>query len=375
MKKMKILYSLLLTVCVTGCLFKANNLDASWVYYKTHFINKEGRVIDYEKNSITTSEGQSYALLRAVLINDKITFDKVLKWTENNLNRKDDNLYAWIWGEKPDKSWGILDKNSASDADIDIATALILANQKWEQKSYLDKALPLINDIWEKETREINLQRVLSAGAKQNIADTVDINPSYFSPYAFRIFATYDKKHNWISLVNSSYDLISKISSATDTGLIPDWFSINPLTGQIYFDKTQDRSKFSYDAIRIYLRIYVDYLVSNDSRALDFLASANFFVEKYNQNPAKLFYTFYKADGELLSPIEDTGAIAVLNPAVSLISQKTAQELIEYKIQNQYHKEGYWYKPDVYYLQNLVWLSLWVQNNESEIKNLYGKMN
>ena len=38
----------------------------SWQAYKSHFIKSDGRVIDKDANDVSTSEGQSYALLRAV---------------------------------------------------------------------------------------------------------------------------------------------------------------------------------------------------------------------------------------------------------------------------------------------------------------------
>lgn len=34
----------------------------SWKYYKKTFISDDGRVIDYQRDSVTTSEGQAYAM-------------------------------------------------------------------------------------------------------------------------------------------------------------------------------------------------------------------------------------------------------------------------------------------------------------------------
>ena len=52
-------------------------LSSSWEKYKEQFINQDGRVIDYSQGDITTSEGQSYAMLRAVWIDDKAAFDQL----------------------------------------------------------------------------------------------------------------------------------------------------------------------------------------------------------------------------------------------------------------------------------------------------------
>ena len=63
-------------------------------------------------------------MLRAVLIDDPDTFAITLDWAEKNLKRLDpkgkavDQLWAWKWGKEQGK-WGPIDKNFASDADID----------------------------------------------------------------------------------------------------------------------------------------------------------------------------------------------------------------------------------------------------------------
>ena len=62
--------------------------------------------------SITTSEGQSYALFFALLANDKASFDKLLEWTEVHLSEGDlsTRLPAWQWGIKQNQGQ-ILDSN------------------------------------------------------------------------------------------------------------------------------------------------------------------------------------------------------------------------------------------------------------------------
>src|ERR1700674_5745842 len=48
-------------------------LAAAWSGYKDCFIQPDGRVIDFQRDQVTTSEGQSYAMLRAVWMNDRTT--------------------------------------------------------------------------------------------------------------------------------------------------------------------------------------------------------------------------------------------------------------------------------------------------------------
>ncbi|MGA7937334.1 MAG: glycosyl hydrolase family 8, partial [Kovacikia sp.] len=136
----------------------AQLLEQSWIAYRQRFIQPDGRVIDWEAGDRTTSEGQAYAMLRAVLIDDPGTFACTLNWAEHNLARKDangkliDRLWAWKWGRTSLISWGIQDSNFASDADIDAITALILASRRWNHPEYLAIARSKLNDLWNLST-------------------------------------------------------------------------------------------------------------------------------------------------------------------------------------------------------------------------------
>ena len=204
-------------------------LTSSWENYKTRFINQDGRVIDYGQNGITTSEGQSYAMLQAVWMDDKATFDKVWAWTKDTLKRPNDNLFSWRWGQLDNNQYGVLPdggENSASDADSDIALALILAGRRWEQSDYINQAKPIIQDIWNIETDVVNNKRYLVAGNWAIGNDKSVINPSYFAPYAWRIFATVDDDptHDWNGLIDPAYQLLNQASQAPlDTGASVDF--------------------------------------------------------------------------------------------------------------------------------------------------------
>ncbi|MEQ8959397.1 MAG: glycosyl hydrolase family 8, partial [Coleofasciculus sp. C2-GNP5-27] len=133
-------------------------LEQSWVIYRQQFIQEDGRVIDYEASDRSTSEGQAYAMLRAVLINDPTTFALTLDWAEKNLHRltetgePEDNLWVWLWGQDDEGNWGAIDRNFASDADIDAITALIWASRRWNRPDYLELARIKLRDLWDYST-------------------------------------------------------------------------------------------------------------------------------------------------------------------------------------------------------------------------------
>jgi cellulose synthase (UDP-forming) len=159
----------------------ASVLQATWAGYKQRFIGSDGRVSDPTRGGITTSEGQSYALLRAVWMDDRSGFDSVWGWTRANLQVRGDGLFASLWG-----GGAVQDHNSASDADSDIALALLFAAHRFADSTYRGAALTVLAGMWQHDVVSIDGMNVLAAGnwaATQQSPGPV-MNPSYFAPYA-----------------------------------------------------------------------------------------------------------------------------------------------------------------------------------------------
>lgn len=361
--------------------FKSSNLPEydlcltkGYDYYKQSFMSKDGRIMDPDKNNITTSEGQSYMLIRSLVMDDDRTFDLVYTWTKNNLQRKD-KLFSWLWGVNGDGEYKILDENSASDADIDIACALLLAYEAWGSHKYLNEAIPIINSIWENETKRVGNYLVLMPGVEQTYSKKVEVNPSYFSPYAFRFFQKYDELHDWSCLIDSSYYYLSKVTSMTETGLPPNWFLIVntqdgvPKEGQIVLENSS-RSDFSYDSIRVFLRTYLDYIENGEKRALPILKKSKFFVDKWKTT--KNFYVDYQKNGQLRDKEKFIGSIAVLVPVIAVYDKTSAFEIYQSEVKPHFINEEYWSNKKSYYGKNLSWFGCYLYNRQSkEYKELH----
>ena len=347
-------------------------LKNSYSYYIKEFVSKDGRVMDPDRGDITTSEGQSYIMQRTVAINDPKTFNLTYKWTKEHLQRRD-KLFSWIWGQDKKGKYRVLDRNSAADADVNIAFALILAYERWKDEKYLKEALPIISSIWRNETRKIGKYRVLMPGWIQTRVERIEINPSYFAPYAFKFFKKYDNWHDWNKITDSSYYYIMASSAKTKTGLPPNWFLIE--RGQIVLENSE-RSDFSYDAIRIFKKIYWDYVRTGDKRALPILAKAKFFITKWNikKNGAKNLYTNWKADGTPRDLNEFIGSIAILILPISVYDQKTATEIYKKKLEPYLFDQEQWQVRRDYYGKNLLWFGChFYFKNSNEYKEM-GKL-
>lgn len=354
-------------------------LKKSYHLYKKNFMSMDGRIMDPDRDNITTSEGQSYMLLRCIVMGDKKTFDLVYKWTKNNLQRED-RLFAWLWGKNQSGEYKILDDNTASDADADIALALILAYEKWGNSHYLEDAKPIINSIWNNETKRVGDYLILMPGVKQALSEKIEVNPSYFTPNAYRYFQKYDELHDWNCMIDSSYYYLGAAMSKTSTGLPPNWFLIKQIQngvqdneegvvqndrqkrGQIILEKSE-RSDFSYDAVRVFARVYFDYVRNGEERALPILEKSNFFIDQWKKD--KTFYVNYQANGHLRNKDKFVGAMSILIPVISMYDPKIASEMYEKEAGPSLRNKQYWEGKQDYYGKNLAWYGCYMYKKDS----------
>ncbi|MGG6263659.1 glycosyl hydrolase family 8 [Leptolyngbya sp. AN03gr2] len=340
-------------------------LKESWSAYRQRFIQDDGRVIDRQDTDRSISEGQAYGLLRAVLVSDRQTFDRILQWSENNLKRKDNNqqlidhLWAWRWGRNSSNQWTILDQNFATDADIDAITALIIAARKWQQSDYLNLATIKLKDLWEHGTLSINQQRYLLPGSIEVFRknDALKFNPSYLAPAAFRLFAQVDTSHQWQSLIDSSYEVLNQSTDLSKVNLPSDWVLFQPNTGSYApIQKNDLVSRYGFDATRVWWRVAIDAEWFGEPRAKAFLKEHLGYLKQLwrsqNSIPAQL-----DLDGRSLVSYEATSQYGMLYAAFRVIDPSIAAEIFERKLSPQY-RNGFWENDSAYYTQNLAWFGL-----------------
>ncbi|HEY0664590.1 MAG TPA: cellulose synthase complex periplasmic endoglucanase BcsZ [Gallionella sp.] len=226
-----------------------------WKKFRDKFVSADGRVVDRSiPQHITTSEGQSYALLFALIAGDRSAFDSILRWTQDNLAGGDltARLPAWQWGQLKDGSWGVLDSNAASDADLWIAYALHEAGQLWQSPRYTKFAGLLAARILQEETADIpGLGLTLLPGPKGFHPDeaTWRLNPSYSPIQIFRRFASVYPDAGWNRLAQSAIMLITR---SMPQGYAPEWMDYQ--TGKGFRpDRDPSVAGVGYNAIRVYL--------------------------------------------------------------------------------------------------------------------------
>ena len=375
-------------------------LTASWQSYCRHFINRDGQVIIPEEGGGTISEAQAYALLRAVWANDATVFNRVYTFTYEKLSRvhgHGDSLLSWRWGRLPDGSWGVLDANSATDGDLDYALALVLAHRLgWRAPpnlpDYQEEARRVMADILAREVVALpDGDLLLTPGNWHELKPPYLVNPSYFSPAAYRLFGSTsgaierpggtgpvgavrasplqpdakvtNNPARWNRLHQSAYKLLEQLTQGlegqTGVGLFPDWCRVDAAGGLAPAPGKDTR--FGWEAVRLPFRVALDGLWFKEPRAGQIL-SAKFlpFFKSQWQAHGRL-RAVYNFDGspavDYESPVLYAGVLA---GALAAGDRDFAREMA-LKILSFCHEDGdraYFEAPDHYYANNWAWLGL-----------------
>jgi endoglucanase len=227
-----------------------------WTHYVKHFIQQDGRVIDPDRENLTTSEGQSYAMFFALVANDSTTFERSYQWTVQNLadGNLEQNLPAWSWGYKPDGTFGVTDTNSASDADMWIAYDLLQAGRLWKRRDYTTAGESLLKLIAAKEvSHSFSFPVLLPAHTGFEHDDATILNTSYMPLFLFQAAAKAQPAGPWSAMAAT---LPSLVRGATTRGFATDWLKIDTdgiMTPAPPLNSDTEEAAGSYDAIRVYL--------------------------------------------------------------------------------------------------------------------------
>lgn len=336
----------------------AGILANSWKTYTSVFMNKEGQVNDDEKKQ-TTSEGQSYALLRAVYMNDQKTFDNVLLWTNEHLKVRGDALFAWLY-----KDGVVKDTEAATDADLDTALSLVFASRVWKNPQYLTQAKQLLKDIWEREVVSVNGRYVLIAytHAKQSDGSYM-VNPSYFSPAHYRVFQGVDPDHEWGKLANDTYLTLADIKNAQVYGksqqLPPNWVQVSS-DGKILSAQGimgEQASQFGFDAFRTLFRVALDASWFNTQEARIYLTPiGKLFAGTWENKHA--FVGMYSANGTGIVSYPSISTLGGIAASLWVSNPEYAQAVLHDIYYKSYvSRNGMWLEPAHYFDQNWAWFA------------------
>ena len=220
------------------------------------YVDDEGRVVRRDEGGDVVSEGQAYGMLIAAAIGEERAFREVWSWAKTNLARPD-GLLAWRW-----QRGSITDSNSASDADLDAARALVLAGNRFHAPNFTTDGERLAEAVLDRETVPVSpgpsgtvaapADGVILVGGSWATTAPQQINPSYFNPRGERDMLKLTSDPRWTALASTHRAIVERLLSSA--ALPPDWVQ---LEGDSVSPTGHESApiQFGLDAARIPIRL------------------------------------------------------------------------------------------------------------------------
>jgi endo-1,4-beta-D-glucanase Y len=219
------------------------------------------------RNDKTVSEGIGYGMLLAAYLDDQGTFDALWAYAKRYRNAR--GLMAWeieASGARPPGAGA-----AATDADEDMAFALVVADRRWG--GYRADAVGLIGTLMRHAVEPGTF--VVKPGDIWGGSEIT--NPSYFAPAYYKVFARYTGDARWNRVVESSYRIMDRVAARNATGLQPDWTNS---AGEPLRNHPGRGYDYTYDAARVPWRLAKDAAWNCDPRARRHLERMNGFFRR-----------------------------------------------------------------------------------------------
>jgi endoglucanase len=209
------------------------------------YVGGDGRVSRADQGGDTVSEGQAYGMLIAAANGEAERFASIWDWTRENL-RQPNGLLAWHW-----EDGHVVAGQSAADADLDAAWALLIAARRFGSGRYRADALALAHAILEHETVSLDGRSLLVAGDWATTFPAV-VDPSYFVPAAVGALGRASGDPRWKQLGETSREVVAQLTNRP-TGLAPDWAVVESdgTARATAAPKQEGEAVFGYDAVRV----------------------------------------------------------------------------------------------------------------------------
>ena len=223
-----------------GCIKPSNftqealNDSVSSLYddYKSSYLKSYGSDQYYIKangegpggsSSLTVSEAHGYGMIILALMagydaNAQTEFDGMYRFFVASPSESNTNLMSWL---------GDIESSSATDGDMDIAYALLLADQQWGSAGTIDYKQEAIRVI----TNGIKADEFSSSTKRSMLGDwdedDYSTRSSDWMPGHHRAYAKATGDIFWDQAADTVYSMISSLVSnyAPSTGLLPDFIT------------------------------------------------------------------------------------------------------------------------------------------------------
>jgi endo-1,4-beta-D-glucanase Y len=258
----------------------------------------------------TVSEAHGYGMMIAAYMagydtEAKAIFDGMHSYLLDHPSQGSADLMAWSQDASCNNNQGA---QSATDGDLDVAYALLLADKQWGSGGaihYRAEADRISQAILTHEVDDTNSWFLLGDWAHNSGQYYDATRSSDFMPGHVASFLAADGSKEWKSVLDGGYAIFSAVqsTSASATGLFPDFIrfpaSSPAPAGSDFLEGPYDGT-YRYNACRVPWRLGVHYLTSGEPRAAALLSKINNWVKTKTAGDPDNIEAGYWLDGDTL---------------------------------------------------------------------------
>jgi endo-1,4-beta-D-glucanase Y len=273
-----------------------------------------------------SSEGVGYGMLITSLMagydkDAQILFDGLFKTARAFKSRTNPNLMGWVVADDQAAQGHF---SSATDGDMDIAYALLLAHNQWGSKgrvNYLSEAKKMITDGLKASYITTNKQLNVGDWDRKNSLRT---RPSDWMMSHMRAFGIYTEDKIWEEVIDNLYQVYNVFSEkySPNTGLVTDFIVNDPPEPcpPNFLNEYPGTNTYSFNACRVPLRVSMDYAFYGSQKAYDVSDKiVSWLKVETDEDPTKI-KSGYNLDGSATRTSSSTAftgpfiAASIVNP-------------------------------------------------------------
>lgn len=288
-------------------------------------------------------EAQGFAMVAVAYMGEKEVFDKLYNFYKSKCSSSTCGLMNWkvnCGGVEPNG------QGAATDGDVDVACALVVAHWQWPEAGYDAEAGKVIANL-ERLIVECGDLSALHPGC--NVGNGLwggcnETDISYYAPAFFRYFADFsDNPDTWKKLADDTH-IIRDNAANSNTGLLPDWQSVEGRAGA-----GSRNAYFGPDAVRAPYKQTMDFLWHGNEQAQTWAKTFTDWI--YEDVGVGNFVDGYNLDGSRRGSSHSMSCAGSATVAAMANSQEVFDAFVEDVMKI---RTGYWYSA---YLGNLYLLA------------------
>ena len=277
---------------------------------------------------VTVSEAHGYGMLILANMSDYDTeahdlFDGMVRYY--NAHRSSIGPYLMSWMQA-DNGTALIDGaddgemedgegDSATDGDMDVAYALLLADKIWGSDGefdYKSMAVDMINDIMEYDVNHDTWMTNLgdwSYDAEPGSKYYAATRPSDFIMTHMPAFYTATGDERWMKVYDSTYEVIEQFIDEYGTGILPDFMVLDEngkyVAADAFFLEDSTDGQYAYNSCRTPWRIGLDYVLTGNEHSKHFIDTLNSTMMDICLGNPNAIVAGYTIDGEKKSSEEE----------------------------------------------------------------------